>query len=108
MKIFKDRLSHNAKLICAWGEAGAAAYDHGSRTVYSSDAFPPAEIVDTLGAGDTFNAAVICSLSSGVDLKDAIEIGCRVAGAKIGQRGYDGVGETFKNELRRHVSSRNA
>ena len=30
-----------------------------------SDAFPPAALVDTLGAGDTFNAAVIYTLSNG-------------------------------------------
>lgn len=30
-----------------------------------SDAFPPETLVDTLGAGDTFNAAVIFALSGG-------------------------------------------
>lgn len=30
-----------------------------------SDAFPPETLVDTLGAGDTFNAAVIFALSAG-------------------------------------------
>ncbi len=29
-----------------------------------SDAFPPEKLVDTLGAGDTFNASVIYSLSN--------------------------------------------
>lgn len=33
--------------------------------VVHSDAFPPEAVVDTLGAGDTFNASVIYTLSNG-------------------------------------------
>lgn len=33
--------------------------------IVHSDAFPPESLVDTLGAGDTFNAAVIYTLSNG-------------------------------------------
>lgn len=34
-------------------------------SIVHSDAFPPETLVDTLGAGDTFNAAVIYKLSNG-------------------------------------------
>lgn len=40
---------------CAWGADGAAAGVAGHS--FSHDAFPPEQVVDTLGAGDTFNAA---------------------------------------------------
>lgn len=84
-----------------------------------SDAFPPETLVDTLGAGDTFNAAVIFALSAGGhspawarhghgtawhsparltgahspgrSLQDALTFGCQVAGKKCGIQGYDGI-----------------
>lgn len=53
-----------AVLICAWAEKGAEALGPDGVVVHS-DAFPPESLVDTLGAGDTFNAAVIFTLSNG-------------------------------------------
>lgn len=53
-----------AVLICAWAERGADALGPDGLVVHS-DAFPPESLVDTLGAGDTFNAAVIYTLSNG-------------------------------------------
>ncbi|KAG9336100.1 hypothetical protein JZ751_002447 [Albula glossodonta] len=53
-----------AVLICAWAEKGADAMGPDG-TIIHSDAFPPEALVDTLGAGDTFNASVIFSLSNG-------------------------------------------
>lgn len=53
-----------ATLICAWAEKGADAMGPDG-TVVHSDAFPPEKLVDTLGAGDTFNASVIYTLSNG-------------------------------------------
>lgn len=47
-----------ATLICAWGDRGAMARTPDNIMV-QSPAFPPQKIVDTLGAGDTFNAAVL-------------------------------------------------
>ncbi len=53
-----------------------------------SPSFPPPEILDTLGAGDTFNATLIHSLLSNKTLKDALIYSCQVAGAKCGFKGY--------------------
>ncbi|XP_033197966.1 ketohexokinase-like [Bombus vosnesenskii] len=47
-----------ATLICAWADRGAMARTPDNITV-QSPAFPPQKVVDTLGAGDTFNAAVL-------------------------------------------------
>jgi len=47
--------------------------------------------VDTIGAGDTFNAAVICALLSGAGAEGAIMFGCAVAGVKVGHMGLGGV-----------------
>lgn len=51
-------------MICAWAEEGADALEPDGTLVHA-DAFPPERLVDTLGAGDTFNAAVIFALSGG-------------------------------------------
>ena len=53
-----------AMLVCAWAEEGADALGPDGQLLHS-DAFPPPRVVDTLGAGDTFNASVIFSLSQG-------------------------------------------
>ncbi|XP_048371857.1 ketohexokinase isoform X2 [Sphaerodactylus townsendi] len=84
------RVKPGATLICAWAEKGADAMGPDGQLVHS-DAFPPDSVVDTLGAGDTFNAAVILSLSGGKPLHEAITYGCRVAGRKCGVHGYDGI-----------------
>ncbi|NWS46952.1 KHK Ketohexokinase, partial [Probosciger aterrimus] len=85
-----SRVQPGATLICAWAEEGADAIGPGGELVHS-DAFPPESLVDTLGAGDTFNAAVIFALSAGKALHDAITFGCRIAGRKCGIQGFDGI-----------------
>jgi len=77
----------NAKLICAWGESGAWALG-GEQTLHSP-AFPPSQLVDTLAAGDTFNAGIIDALVRGLGLDAALESACRLAGKKCGYQGLD-------------------
>lgn len=86
----RDRVQPGATLICAWAEEGADAVGPDGELVHS-DAFPPETLVDTLGAGDTFNAAVIFALSAGRSLQDALTFGCQIAGRKCGIQGFDGI-----------------
>ncbi|XP_062863865.1 ketohexokinase isoform X2 [Trichomycterus rosablanca] len=90
VKGFYPRLKNGAVLICAWAEKGADAVGPDGVIVHS-DAFPPEKLVDTLGAGDTFNAAVIYNLSKGGTLQEALTFGCQIAGKKCGVHGYDGI-----------------
>ncbi|KAM9409160.1 ketohexokinase isoform 2-T2 [Pholidichthys leucotaenia] len=92
---FYSRVKQGAVLICAWAEKGADALGPDGVIVHS-DAFPPESLVDTLGAGDTFNAAVIYTLSSDGSLQEALTFGCKVAGRKCGFHGYDGIHDIFK------------
>ncbi|XP_017296954.1 ketohexokinase isoform X2 [Kryptolebias marmoratus] len=92
LKGLHNRVKKGAVLICAWAEKGADALGPDGLLVHS-DAFPPETLVDTLGAGDTFNAGVIYTLSNGGSLQDALSFGCRVAGRKCGFHGYDGIRE---------------
>ncbi|NP_001002636.1 ketohexokinase [Danio rerio] len=90
LKGFSGRLKKGATLICAWAEKGADAMGPDGVIIHS-DAFPPEQLVDTLGAGDTFNASVLYSLSKGGSLQDALTFGCQIAGKKCGVHGYDGI-----------------
>ncbi|KAF7655684.1 hypothetical protein LDENG_00052440 [Lucifuga dentata] len=85
-----SKVKQGAVLICAWAEKGADAVGPDGVIVHS-DAFPPEKLVDTLGAGDTFNAGVIYTLSSGGTLQEALTFACRIAGRKCGVHGYDGI-----------------
>lgn len=74
--------------VLAWGEAGGYALDRDGR-LYHSPAYPPPRLVDTLGAGDTFNAGIIDALVRGVALDEALHRACRLAGRKCGHEGLD-------------------
>ena len=79
-----------AFVICPWGEVGA----HGigpDGVVQHSDAYPPEQVVDSLGAGDTFIAGAIYSLLKGSSLNDTLNLACSLAGFKCGMHGYDGL-----------------
>ncbi|XP_042599250.1 ketohexokinase-like isoform X7 [Cyprinus carpio] len=90
LKGFYGRLSKGATLICAWAEKGADAMGPDGVIIHS-DAFPPEKLVDTLGAGDTFNASGSFLFSAGGSLQDALTFGCQIAGKKCGVHGYDGI-----------------
>ena len=78
-------------VVCAWGSEGAAAGQND--VVITQSAFPPDKVVDTLGAGDTFNAAFIYGQVKNWDLKKSLKFACVVAGRKIGQKGFRGLGD---------------
>ncbi len=77
-------------LVCAWGEEGAAALD-AEGSFWSSPAFPPQRVVDTLGAGDVLNAGVVHARLQGMSVATTLEFACRLAGRKCGQLGLEGL-----------------
>ena len=92
--------------VCAWGAQGAFAIttDHGpirpseenSYEVHFALAKVADKVVDSTGAGDTFNAAVIAALGSGVSVNEALKCGCAVAGQKVQQDGFQGLAKALQ------------
>jgi sugar/nucleoside kinase (ribokinase family) len=66
-----------ARVVMKLGEKGALCADQSSRQLVS---LPPVTPVDTTGAGDCFNAALIAGLLQGLPLPGAAALGC-AAGA---------------------------
>ena len=86
---FHPLLKAGGRLVIAWGESGACGWEDGEGFFICPAFSPPGGVVDTLGAGDTFNAAVIGCLAGGLGLRRSVELGCQV-----GQHwGYQSLGD---------------
>lgn len=90
---FLDQQAAPALMTCSWGEQGAwlKHKDH----IIHNPAFPPPQVVDTLGAGDTFNAGLISALANNETAEQAVQFACQLAGRKCGQKGYDNLSSTL-------------
>ncbi|MCB1735777.1 MAG: ketohexokinase [Gammaproteobacteria bacterium] len=80
------------RLFCAWGEAGAAALEQG--TYYWQDAPRLSRVIDSVGAGDTFNAGIIAALMTGVAVPNALHDAVQLASRKCIQIGFDNLTST--------------
>jgi len=74
-------------ISCAWGESGAWAKQ--GKRIYHSPAVPPTQVIDTLGAGDTYNAGFINALIDNVSPEQALSDACTLAGKKCGLIGLN-------------------
>jgi ketohexokinase len=74
------------EIVCAWGAEGAFGIDRQGQ-VFESPAFPPDKLIDTLAAGDVFNAGIIAAMQQGLSLGNSLKKGCRLAGRKCGIQG---------------------
>jgi len=71
-------------VVVTLGSAGAMAAD---RAGFATQAPFPARVVDTTGAGDTFNAAFLVALLDGEDLQCALQFACAAASCTVAALG---------------------
>ncbi|UHD14470.1 PfkB family carbohydrate kinase [Thiocapsa bogorovii] len=83
-----DLLVHSDARLCvvALGAQGAAFLARGGR-VQRVPAYVPTRVVDTLGAGDVFNAGVIHGLLHGLPAGETVMQAVKLAGLKCGHPG---------------------
>ena len=77
-----------ATLVCTWGEAGAWFWAPGGE-IRHQPAIKVPRVVDTLGAGDTFNAGLLHRLSAGDPIEEAVQFAAELAARKVRQPGLD-------------------
>ncbi|KAJ0421971.1 Ribokinase-like protein [Aspergillus carlsbadensis] len=98
----QSSLTRNASLLCCtWGQDGAVALETNTRNLVHSPAYTPPgfELVDTIGAGDTFIAGLLYGLickGDVWDLSQKLGMATRLAGTKVGQEGFSGLGRVLK------------
>ncbi|XP_037940240.1 ketohexokinase-like [Teleopsis dalmanni] len=91
--LITERNYTKCSIICPWGACGVSVLDTVDK-YYHIPATKPDNIIDTLGAGDTFLAATIYALHHmDLTLTDAVIFGNNCAGYKLGHRGYDAINE---------------
>ncbi|MEJ2611054.1 MAG: PfkB family carbohydrate kinase [Candidatus Thiodiazotropha sp.] len=79
-------LAGSALLYLAWGDEGGWLQTAQGACHFLS-AVRPTQVVDTLGAGDVFNAGVIHSLQKGDAPLDALQYAIQIAGEKCARQG---------------------
>jgi ketohexokinase len=89
-----------ALLCCTWGSGGATAVQKGNEEAWAdvkawqAEGDGRAEVVDTIGAGDTFIAGMLFAANEHETwgLRRKLEFANELAGKKVGQEGFGGLG----------------
>ncbi|RAL12057.1 ketohexokinase [Aspergillus homomorphus CBS 101889] len=93
----QSSLAKKASLLCCtWGEYGAVALSTAVKELIHQPAYTAADfkVVDTIGAGDSFNAGMLYALlcrGNEWSLPQKLSFANRVAGMKVSQEGFAGL-----------------
>jgi len=87
--ILQTHKKHISKeLVCTWGHNDSVAINNKGKLT-KCQTYPPEIIIDTIAAGDTFNAGFIDAKLRKLSLSEALESANKLAGKKCGQLGLD-------------------
>jgi ketohexokinase len=86
LEVMRGKAPH-ADIYVGWGISGAFAQDRRGIS-HRSPAFPPGAVVDSVGAGDTFNAGVIDGYARGLAPSEILLAASHLAGRKCGRVGF--------------------
>jgi len=82
-----SNLFENKTITCTWGEKGAWVY--ANKSVTHQPAFKINKPIETLGAGDTFNAGFISAIIRNMSATQALHFAAKLAANKCQQSGFD-------------------
>ena len=78
----RDKVDRGMKIaVATFGDKGSLAYD--SNGFHEGQVFPVREVVNTVGAGDSFIAGFLYSLLSGDDVLKCLRSGAKVASSVV-------------------------
>lgn len=86
LKYFSQKYP-NTIITCTWGEQGAWAYD--TTDIIHQPAYNAHKAIETLGAGDTFNAGFIASQIKNYSVKQSLTFACQLAANKCQQTDFN-------------------
>ncbi len=81
LAVLRDRLPAHGQAIVKLGPRGATTLDDGQHEIHVTA--PAVTVVDTIGAGDCFNAGFLWAQTGGHNLRKSMEIGVNVASQAI-------------------------
>ncbi|KAL6231067.1 hypothetical protein BDW75DRAFT_221214 [Aspergillus navahoensis] len=98
----QSSIIRNATLLCCtWGQDGSAALEPIAGGITHCPAYTPEgfQVVDTIGAGDTFIAGMLYGLivkGDAWDLSQKLSMANRLAGMKVAQEGFNNLGRVLE------------
>lgn len=100
--LFKDSNEYQNKIILTEGEAGVSWHEAGKQKRIAGHSV---QLVDTTGAGDTFNGALAASLSNGESLEESIVFANAAAALSVQSLGAQS-GMPTREEVQEHLSKK--
>lgn len=89
---YRKKMKPRGEVVCSWGHVGAAfARNVAGDVAKLEPAVPPQAVLDTIGAGDTFQAALVHGKLNGLTLDESVKFACGIASKKISHYGYDNI-----------------
>lgn len=100
--LFRDSDEYQEKIIITEGEAGVSWHEAGKQKRIAGHSV---QLVDTTGAGDTFNGALAASLSNGESLEESIVFANAAAALSVQSLGAQS-GMPTREEVQEHLSKK--
>jgi len=85
------KLRDHSILVCTWGDQGAWLTSPGEAAIHHQAAINVSNLVDTIGAGDTFIAGFLHQWLLDKDPQQAVKFATTLASQKCSQSGFDDV-----------------
>ncbi|RUP51196.1 Ribokinase-like protein [Jimgerdemannia flammicorona] len=81
--------------FCTWGSSGASLFTLTTKEIVHASALPVHQVIDGVGAGDTFIAGIIYTLCRSFTPLNALKFASELASRKVAQNGFHGLAENM-------------